>query len=66
MVALITTYSETSIGRPAEAPLEYPTYDGLYTASSSSNQYIFVLDLDLARGEARGAPEANGQPQLKA
>jgi hypothetical protein len=44
-IGLITTYSATDTRPWTAKPAEYPTFEGAFTASSTANQYIFVLDM---------------------
>jgi hypothetical protein len=44
-VGLVSVYSQAEVDPWRAATSDYPTYEGLFTASSTANQYIFVLDM---------------------
>ncbi|MDR2373024.1 MAG: sulfatase-like hydrolase/transferase [Bifidobacteriaceae bacterium] len=44
-VGLIGVFAETGGPAPFEPSVKVPTYEGAFTASSTANQYLFVLDM---------------------
>jgi hypothetical protein len=44
-LGLVGTYAEAQTDAWAPPQADYPTWEGAFTASSTANQYIFVLDM---------------------
>jgi hypothetical protein len=58
--ALVATYAQSEVTPWQPETADYPTYQGAFTASTTANQYIFVLDMmdqNLVRAIEEEAPD---------